>query len=255
MEKMIPILTPADVELRVQQIVPGREGKAPACILLVYKDARVDMRILDQVYGPMNWQRQHEVVDGQLFCKVSVWDEAKGQWVTKSDVGTESQTEAEKGRSSDSFKRACFNWGIGRELYSAPFIYIPLQSNEIETRNGRNYLSRRLKMRVSEMVYDSAANEYTTFTVVDQDGTVRFSLRKKPANIPANPPAAPAEPPKSAEGTNTPPAPNDTPTGEYNGSLCFHCDSKITPAVREYSVKHYGKPLCIDCQKKATKIR
>ena len=91
--------------------------------LLLYKDARCDMNILDETVGPFNWQRQH--TRDNANCIISIWDEDKGQWVSKEDTGTESYTEKEKGLASDSFKRACFNWGIGRELYTSPFIYIP----------------------------------------------------------------------------------------------------------------------------------
>ena len=95
--------------------------------ILLYKDARVDQNILDETVGMDNWQRKHELIDGQLFCSVGIrFDRENGsEWVWKQDVGVESYTEKEKGRASDSFKRACFNWGIGRELYTAPFIWIP----------------------------------------------------------------------------------------------------------------------------------
>lgn len=92
--------------------------------LLLYKDARVDMSILDEVFGWDGWQREHEFKDGKLYCTVSVWSDRLKQWIKKEDVGTESNTEKEKGQASDSFKRACFNLGIGRELYTAPFIWV-----------------------------------------------------------------------------------------------------------------------------------
>ena len=90
--------------------------------LLLYKDARCDMAILDETVGAYNWQRSHSRDNAN--CTVSIWDEDKKQWISKEDVGTESNTEAVKGLASDSFKRACFNWGIGRELYTAPFIWV-----------------------------------------------------------------------------------------------------------------------------------
>jgi hypothetical protein len=90
--------------------------------LLLYKDARVDQNILDETVGAFGWMRQH--TRDNANCIVSIWDEKKGQWILKEDTGTESNTEKEKGLASDSFKRACFNWGIGRELYTAPFIWI-----------------------------------------------------------------------------------------------------------------------------------
>lgn len=108
------------------------------CSLLLYKSARVDMAILDSEWGAMNWQRHHEVIDGNLYCTISIWDDDKKCWVEKQDVGVESYTEKEKGQASDSFKRAGFNWGIGRELYTAPFIWISSQDCKIvEGKNGK----------------------------------------------------------------------------------------------------------------------
>ena len=90
--------------------------------LLLYKDARCDQSILDETVGAMNWQRHH--ARDNANCIVSIWDSEKKQWIEKEDTGTESNTEKEKGLASDSFKRACFNWGIGRELYTAPFVWV-----------------------------------------------------------------------------------------------------------------------------------
>ena len=94
------------------------------CSLLLYKDARVDQNILDEVFGVFGWERSHQLIGDRLYCTVKVKDPNTGEWISKQDVGTESNTEKEKGQASDSFKRACFNLGIGRELYSAPFIWI-----------------------------------------------------------------------------------------------------------------------------------
>lgn len=90
--------------------------------LLLYKDARVDMNVLDETYGPENWQRDHKEVKGNVYCGIGIHTD--NGWAWKWDVGVESQSEAIKGEASDSFKRAGFNWGIGRELYSAPFTWI-----------------------------------------------------------------------------------------------------------------------------------
>lgn len=124
--KTIRDLRADEIELRVQQI------KANGLSLLFYKDARCDMAILDETFGPMNWQRHHEFKNGKLYCAVSVWDEDKKQWITKEDVGTESNTEADKGQASDSFKRACVNIGTGRELYTAPFTWIRAEDCNIK---------------------------------------------------------------------------------------------------------------------------
>lgn len=105
-----------EIDCRAQNI------KQNGLSLLLYKDARCDQNILDETVGAMNWQRHHSRDNAN--CIVSIWDSEKNQWVEKEDTGKESRTEKEKGLASDSFKRACFNWGIGRELYTAPFIWI-----------------------------------------------------------------------------------------------------------------------------------
>lgn len=118
--------------------------------LLLYKDARCDMNILDEAVGPFNWKREH--LRDNANCVVSIWDPNKEQWVSKEDTGTESNTEKEKGLASDSFKRACFNWGLGRELYTAPFIWISSESCEIK---GNKCYDR---FEVEKIAYDDNKN-------------------------------------------------------------------------------------------------
>ena len=130
--KQFRALTAGDIECRVSTV------SDKGCSLLLYKDARCDMKILDETVGPENWKRSHELINGNLFCNVSLWDEGKKEWVTKQDVGTESYTEKEKGQASDAFKRACFNWGIGRELYTAPFIWIKSGDVTLAQKNGKS---------------------------------------------------------------------------------------------------------------------
>ena len=119
---MFRALRADEIECRIGTVKQPENGKKGGISLLLYKTARVDQDILDETVGPMNWQKSYS--RDNRNCTVSIWDEAKGQWISKEDTGTESQTEVEKGLASDSFKRACFNWGIGRELYTAPFIWI-----------------------------------------------------------------------------------------------------------------------------------
>ena len=107
--------------------------------LLLYKDARCDMNILDETFGPMNWQRKHELINGNLFCAVGIFDNRVNQWVWKQDVGVESYTEKEKGQASDAFKRACFNWGIGRELYTAPHIFVYAENLNKHEQRGQKW--------------------------------------------------------------------------------------------------------------------
>ena len=144
---------------------------AKGASLLLYKDARVDMRMLDEIYGPTNWERYHEVVNGNLFCTVRVWDSEKGCWVSKQDVGTESNTEKEKGEASDSFKRACFNWGIGRELYTAPFIWVTL--TDADKTDGKI----TTKFFCREIGYNEN-REINHLVIVDGKGNARFTFGK-----------------------------------------------------------------------------
>lgn len=130
-------------------------------ILLLYKDARVDQNILDETVGPMNWTRRHEIIGGNLFCTVGIRDEHLDEWTEKQDVGTESNTEKEKGQASDAFKRACFNWGIGRELYTAPNIFIhdgQYKKNDKGTTYDR--------FRVSKIGYDDGV--ISLLTIVNE---------------------------------------------------------------------------------------
>lgn len=108
-----------EIDVRVAQVL-GNSG----VLLLLYKDARVDQNLLDETFGPFGWKREHQLIGDRLYCTVSVKDPETDEWVSKQDVGTESSSEKEKGQASDSFKRACFNWGIGRELYTGPDIKI-----------------------------------------------------------------------------------------------------------------------------------
>ena len=137
-----------EIDCRVASV--SKEG---SLMLLLYKDARVDQKILDEAFGIFGWQRKHEIIGGNLYCTVSVKNPETGEWVSKQDVGVESYTEKEKGQASDSFKRACFNLGIGRELYSAPQIWID-KGNYKENGKGSTYD----RFSVSEIGYDEDGN-------------------------------------------------------------------------------------------------
>ena len=137
-----------EIDVRVAMV------KENGLSLLLYKDARCDMNILDETVGPLNWQRKH--TRDNANCIVSIWDEAKQQWISKEDTGTESFTEKEKGLASDSFKRACFNFGIGRELYTAPFIWVKKEDAGIK-RIGQKWTSNE-KFKVEKIAYDGHKN-------------------------------------------------------------------------------------------------
>lgn len=139
-----------EIEARVATV------KENGVSLLLYKDARTDQNILDETFGIFGWQRSHQLIGDRLYCTVSVYDKSMDQWISKQDVGTESYTEKEKGQASDSFKRACFNLGIGRELYTAPFIWIPSNNVQIKNQNGTYKTFDRFE--VKSIGYDDEGN-------------------------------------------------------------------------------------------------
>lgn len=152
MAMMFRNLRADEIDCRISQIKEGQDKKPYAVTLLLYKDARCDQNILDETVTPMRWKREH--TRDNRNCIVSIWDDERKQWVSKEDTGTESNTEKEKGLASDSFKRACFNWGIGRELYTAPYIEIRTPNCEIKTgKTGKNVCWDNFT--VSEIVYEN----------------------------------------------------------------------------------------------------
>lgn len=171
----IRTLEPNEVECRVSQC--GKSQYGAWCTLLLYKDARVDMRILDEVYGPNNWQREHTMIGDRLYCTISIWDDEKKAWIKKQDVGTESNAEPEKGQASDAFKRAGFNVGIGRELYTAPYIRFNLNDDEYDVIGKDKYGKDKITTNAKFDVVDIQHNEdgsIKSVTIVDKNGVVRF---------------------------------------------------------------------------------
>lgn len=139
------------------------------------------MKILDEVYGPLGWQREHSLIGDRLYCTISIWDAEKGVWIKKQDVGTESYTEKEKGQASDSFKRAGFNVGIGRELYTAPKIFINLNPGEYKENGDKVYPS--ISLDVKSIHYDGNG-AISSLVLIDSKGTIRYSYGTAPAPAP-----------------------------------------------------------------------
>lgn len=157
-------LKASEIDIRVQSVTEK------GFILLLYKDARADMTILDEVVGPMDWKREHTRDNSN--CIVSIWDKEKMQWISKEDTGSESNSDKEKGLASDSFKRACFNWGIGRELYSSPFLWVNDSSKKYITEySGKKQVKEKFK--VSEIEYTDKNIEKIKIT--DSKGIEVFS--------------------------------------------------------------------------------
>ncbi len=157
-----------EIDCRVAQV------KDTGVTLLLYKDARCDMNILDETVGSMNWTRSH--CRDNANCIVSIWDKDKKQWISKEDTGTESNTEKEKGLASDSFKRACFNWGIGRELYTAPFVFIGADKCNIVTNGNKSACYDRFK--VSEIGYDDSG-KIDRLVIADKKGRTVYQYGEK----------------------------------------------------------------------------
>lgn len=174
-KNIVRLLRADEIECRVS--VVNEKGLS----LLLYKDARVDQRILDETFGAFGWKRSHQCIDGSLYCTVEVFDRETGQWIAKQDVGTMGYAEKEKSQASDSFKRACFNWGIGRELYTAPFIWIPagkapIQMKESRDKEKRYYCNDRFS--VSSIEYNSD-REISGLAIVNGKGTAVYELEAK----------------------------------------------------------------------------
>lgn len=232
MEVKFRTLRPDEIECRVKQITNDY------LVILLYKNSRVDMDLLDETVGPMNWRRRH--CRENANCIVSIYDTDKKEWVPKEDTGTESNTEAEKGLASDSFKRACVNWGIGRELYSAPRIRVRTSECRVEQgRNGKPVCKDSFS--VSHVNYNDARKIDQLELVNNRTGKVVFSF-----------PATSRQPDKQPDK----PAPPTPPPAIVK---CSDCQKPITDVVWangsktsaktmvNKTVQKYGVPLCGDC--------
>lgn len=180
-------LRPDEIDVRVGNVVNGKKFKGVT--LLLYQDARCAMDILDETVGCGNWQRDHKEVKGNMYAGISIWDEGKKQWITKWDCGTESNTEKEKGESSDSFKRSAVNWQIGRELYSSPTIMVEAELKPKD--GGRGYeLADKYQFngaKVTHIAYNDK-REITELVIEDKSGNTIFSYpkggKKRTATLP-----------------------------------------------------------------------
>lgn len=191
-----------EIDIRVQSVKTDKDGNPKGVILLLYKNARCDMNILDETVGAENWQREHYECKGNLFCRVGI--KCGDTYVWKSDCGSESNTEAEKGEASDSFKRACFNWGIGRELYTSPFIWIPANLCKKIISNGRSYACNDkfgiakitiTDKRITELAIYTETPTNICFTFGQaQAAPKRTAQLKQPVTAPADPNDAPFDP-------------------------------------------------------------
>lgn len=223
MELQFRPLKANEIDVRIAQV------KQNGLSLLLYKDARCDMNLLDETVGPYNWKKSYSRDNAN--CTVSLWDDEKGEWISKEDTGTESFTEKEKGLASDSFKRACFNWGVGRELYTAPFIWVTNANIFAVTVNGKQVFKCNDKFKVESIEYDD--NKNITSLVITN---VTAKIQAYPSNYVSN------------KG-------QDQETNRNKEQLektykCKLCSSEVSEKIAKYSYGKYQKILCMDCQKK-----
>lgn len=241
----IRLLTAREIECRVSRI------KGDGLTLLLYKDARCDMAILDETFGPLNWQRHHSRDNAN--CIVSVWDEGKQQWIDKEDVGTESNTEAIKGLASDSFKRACVNIGIGRELYTAPYIWINAANCKISQEGGKLKCTDRFE--VSDIGYNEHREINRLVIVNAKTKSVVFEYGTGKRN------------PKSQGEPLDDPLDNPLDDVEIKAPTCERCHKVITGKVlsdgttftapeliANSKLKYFGV-YCWDCMQALKKLR
>lgn len=168
MEKKIRSLRPEEMEIRVQQVT--EKGAQ----LLLYKDSRCDKRILDETFGINGWKNRYEEIKGNLFCTISIYDDEKQQWIDKCDCGTESFNEKEKGEASDAFKRAGFNVGIGRELYTRIFFFasVPTKKND---KGKYELVNKYEKFTVAEISTNEETEKIEKIKIADSKGNIVFS--------------------------------------------------------------------------------
>ena len=196
----IRLLGKEDIDVRVAQTLAGNNKVRVS--LLLYKDARVDMKILDELFTPMGWKRSHKMIGDRLYCQVEVWDAEKKEWICKEDVGVESNTEAEKGQASDSFKRACVNWGIGRELYTAPRIVIELNEKEY-TKDQNNRIKVWAKFSVKSIGYDTKSRTITSLVIQDMFGKERYVMGQESQPAAAKEPSQAVKERRAAAGRSS----------------------------------------------------
>lgn len=169
-DKKIRLLRAEEIECRVDSIYEN------GITLLLYKDARVDQNVLDETFGMCGWKREHMMLGDSMFCSVSIRTD-EGEWITKQDVGSASYAEPVKGAASDAFKRACVNIGIGRELYTAPFIWVPSDKVEIRIENGKRKVKERF--HVSDIQYNEEKRVITGVVIKNSRDEVVYSSRIK----------------------------------------------------------------------------
>lgn len=234
MARTFRLLKPDEIEVRVSEVLAGGKGVR----LLLYKTARTDSAILDETFGPMRWQCRYECIDGKMYCGIGIKAD-DGEWIWKWNVGTESNTEAEKGQASDALKRAGFVWGLGAELYTAPKITVWSDAVNIKESGGkwRCYDSFDVDRigydgagRITELMITNTTKRCVAYSLGVKDGTPVQTLAHKPE-----------------------------PEAKPGPVLCEVCGKELTgykgknnrlytaADAAAISKKRYGRTLCVSC--------
>ena len=241
-----------EIEVRIGTI--NKNGLS----LLLYKDARCDMNILDETVGEMNWTRDHYECKGNLYCRVGIRGD-DGNFVYKSDCGAETYTEKEKGEASDSFKRACVNWGIGRELYTSPFIWFGSDKCKIEEKNGKpickdKFVIKKIAINQNKKIYglqvfNQSAGTAFTYYNAELDDTKKKANKK---NEKKEAEQVPVDDMSDQDLFQDLCDESDRMVAEIEAEehKCSNCGVEINDRVYKYSKTKYDRPLCYDCQKK-----
>ena len=165
MEDKFRKLNADEIEVRVKQV--SEKG----AVALLYKTARTDMQILDETVTADNWSCDYKEIKGNLFCGITI------DGVTKWDCGIESREDNEgnekKGEASDAFKRAGFRWGIGRELYTSPFIWLNTKTEK--NSKGAWVIADFATFSVNSIGYEG--NRISSLSIVnDKNGSVVYTF-------------------------------------------------------------------------------
>lgn len=244
------LLKADEIECRISTI--SEKGLS----LLLYKTARTDYALLDETVGMYYWQNDYKVIDGKMYCGIGILINGgtkldkdgisiqRNEWVWKWNCGVESNTEAEKGQASDAMKRAGFCWGIGTELYSAPFIWIPSDSCKIELgKNAKLVCYDKFYVRTIEY---NEAQDISKLVIVNASGKMVFEHPHQ--NGVQNAPQRTEKAPANVEHPARKATPASAPDGEFQ-PMCKDCGEPIDVKVHDFSVKFYGAPYCRKCQK------
>lgn len=231
--KTVRLLKAEEIEVKVKQVT------AKGAVALLYKTARVDMDILDETYGAENWETDYKEIKGNLYCGIGVRAAEEKPFVWKWDCGIESREDGEgnqkKGEASDAFKRAGVKWGIGRELYSAPFIFLPVETEKVGTESFK-LKDRFADFNVTKIIYDEN-RKIKSLSIADKKGEEIFLFGYKSKPFPEIESEA-----RRCEFCQKPIAPYSA-----NGKV------KTAEEMAEYTKKKYGHELCAACASKLAK--